>query len=148
MDFVDVDDFSKLTVDRVARFMKYIGYKLMVGVLYMRDKMSLLNRLVGIKNIEDVKLMFSGIGSFKLVEVYLVPPSRTFVLCWESPTIKWKSNVVIEEILESESISEPNLKKVFQLESQSLRGDEPPIELESQDAYVPQCQEYEWVGVN
>ncbi|KAL2554080.1 hypothetical protein Fot_07699 [Forsythia ovata] len=88
MDFFDVDDFSKLTVDRVAKFMKYLGYKLSVGVLYKRDM------------IEDVKLMFSGIGSSKLVIVYFAPPSRTFVLSYESLTVKWKSNVVIEEILE------------------------------------------------
>ncbi|KAL2508747.1 hypothetical protein Fot_32394 [Forsythia ovata] len=46
MDFVEVDDFKKLTVDRVARFMIYLGYKLLVGVLYMRERMSLLNGLV------------------------------------------------------------------------------------------------------
>ncbi|KAL2542391.1 hypothetical protein Adt_03369 [Abeliophyllum distichum] len=113
MDFINVDDFSKLTVDRVARFMKYLAYKLPVGVLYMKDRMSLLNRLVRIKNIEDVKLMISEIGSSKLVEFYLVLPSRTNVLSWKLPTVKWKSNVVIEEILEPENISEPDLEKVF-----------------------------------
>ncbi|KAL2501776.1 uncharacterized protein Fot_35624 [Forsythia ovata] len=80
MDFVDVDDFSELTADRVARFIKYLGYKILIGVLYRRDRMFLLNGLVRIKTIEDVKVMSSGIGSSKLVEVYLVPHSRTFVL--------------------------------------------------------------------
>ncbi|KAL2489662.1 Uncharacterized protein Fot_42954 [Forsythia ovata] len=126
MDFVDVDDFSKLTVDRVARFMKYLGYKLPVGVLYKRDRMSLQNGLVRIKNIKDVKLMFSGM----------------------SPTVKWKTNIVIDEILEPKTISELDLEKIFQAESQPLSSDEPPIELESQDAYVPQRQYYEWAGVN
>ncbi|KAL2502175.1 60s ribosomal protein L10 [Forsythia ovata] len=45
MDFVEVDDFSKLTVDRVSGFMKYLGYKLPVGVLYMRARTSLLNHV-------------------------------------------------------------------------------------------------------
>ncbi|KAL2494876.1 FIP1[V]-like protein [Forsythia ovata] len=146
MDFVDVDDFSKLTVDRVARFMKYLGYKLLVGVLYMREKTSLLNGLVRINNMEDVKIMLNGISSSKLVKVYLVFPSRTFVLSWELPTVKWKTNIVIEEILEPDSIREPDLEKVMQPKSQPLSGDEPPIELESQDAYVPQRQEHEWAG--
>ncbi|KAL2520328.1 Uncharacterized protein Fot_24251 [Forsythia ovata] len=88
MDFVEVDDFKKLTVDKVARFMMYLGYKLPVRVLYMREMMSLLNGLVRIKNMEDVQKMLDGICSSKLLEVYLVPPARTFVLSWESPTMK------------------------------------------------------------
>ncbi|KAL2552228.1 Uncharacterized protein Fot_05847 [Forsythia ovata] len=73
-----------------------------------------------------------------LLEVYLVPPARTFVLSWESPTVKWKTNVVIEEIVESDSIRVP--------ESQPLSGEEPPIDQESEDAYVPQSEEYQWAG--
>ncbi|KAL2513918.1 hypothetical protein Fot_27889 [Forsythia ovata] len=140
MDFVEVDDFKKLTVDRVARFMMYLGYKLPVGVLYKSERMSLLNGLVRIKNMEDVKIMLDGIGTSTLLEVYLVLPARTFVLSWESPTVKWKTNVVIEEIVEPESIRVP--------ESQPLSGEEPPIDEESEDAYVPQSEEQEWDGVN
>ncbi|KAL2494295.1 hypothetical protein Fot_38052 [Forsythia ovata] len=140
MDFVEVDDFKKLTVDRVARFMTYLGYKLPVGVLYKRKRISLLNGLVRIKNMEDVKIMLDGIGRSTLLEVYLVPPARTFVLSWESLTVKWKTNVVIEEIVEPDSIRVP--------ESQPLSGEEPPIDQESEDAYVPQSEEQEWAGVN
>ncbi|KAL2528520.1 hypothetical protein Fot_21121 [Forsythia ovata] len=129
MDFVEVDDFKKLTVDRVARFMTYLGYKLPVGVLYKRERMSLLNGLVRIKNMEDVKIMLDGIGRSTLLEVYL-----------ESPTVKWKTNVVIKEIVEPESIRVP--------ESQPLSGEEPPIDEENKDAYVPQSEEQEWDGVN
>ncbi|KAL2456695.1 hypothetical protein Fot_56725 [Forsythia ovata] len=89
---------------------------------------------------EDVKIMLDGIGRSTLLEVYLVPPARTFVLSWESPTVKWKTNVVIEEIVEPESIRVP--------ESQPLSGEEPPIDEESEDAYVPQSEEQEWDGVN
>ncbi|KAL2502821.1 hypothetical protein Fot_36763 [Forsythia ovata] len=138
MDFVEVDDFKKLTVDRVGRFMMYLGYKLLVGVLYMSERMSLLNGLVRIKNMEDdVKIMLDGIGSSKLLEVYLVLPARTSILSWESRIVKWKTNVVIEEILEPGGIREPDLEKITQYESQSLSGEEPPIDEESQDAYVP-----------
>ncbi|KAL2508746.1 Uncharacterized protein Fot_32393 [Forsythia ovata] len=84
---------------------------------------------------EDVKKMLNGISSSKLLEVYLVPPDQTFVLSWDSPTVKWKTNVVIEEILEPDSIREPNLEKITQPESQPLSGEEPPIDQESQDAY-------------
>ncbi|KAL2508759.1 Uncharacterized protein Fot_32406 [Forsythia ovata] len=68
---------------------------------------------------------------------------RTFVLSWDSPTVKWKTNVVIEEILEPDSIREPDLEKITQPESQPLSGEEPPIDQESQDAYVPQSEEQE-----
>ncbi|KAL2551601.1 hypothetical protein Fot_05220 [Forsythia ovata] len=128
--------------------MKYLGYKLPVGVLYRRARTSLLNGLVRIKNMEDLKIMLNGIDNSKLVEVYLVPPSRTFLLSWESPKVKWMTNVVIEENLERDSIRELDLEKVLQPESQLIMGDEPPIELESQDAYVPQHQEHKWAGVN
>ncbi|KAL2558424.1 hypothetical protein Fot_03163 [Forsythia ovata] len=80
--------------------------------------------------------MLDGIGSSKLLEVYMVPPARTFVLSWESPTLKWKTNVVIEEILELNSIREPNLENI-----QPLSGEEPPIDQESQAAYLPQRHE-------
>ncbi|KAL2529269.1 Uncharacterized protein Fot_21870 [Forsythia ovata] len=102
--------------------------------------MSLLNGLVRIKNMEDVKIMLDGIGRSTLLEVYLVSPARTFVLSWESLTVKWKTNVVIEEIVESDSIRVP--------ESQPLSGKEPPIDEESEDVYVPQSEEQEWDGVN
>ncbi|KAL2529342.1 hypothetical protein Fot_21943 [Forsythia ovata] len=141
MDFVEVDDFKKLTVDRVARFMMYLGYKLPIGVLYRRETISLLNGLVRIKNMEGVQKMLDGIGSSKLLEVYLVLPAQTFVLSWESPTVKWKTNVVIEKILGPDSIREPDLEKITQPESQPLSGEEPPIDQESQDAYVPQRRE-------
>ncbi|KAL2526208.1 hypothetical protein Adt_11262 [Abeliophyllum distichum] len=146
MDFVEVDDFKKLTIDRVARFMMFIGYELPVGVLYRGERMSLLNRLVRIKNMEDVKKMLDGIGNSKFLEVYLVPPARTFVLSWESPTVKWRTNVVIEEIIESDSIKEPDLEKITQPKSQPLSGEEPPIDPESQDAYVPESQEKKWAS--
>ncbi|KAL2491940.1 hypothetical protein Adt_27568 [Abeliophyllum distichum] len=77
MDFVEINNF-----------MMYLGYKLPVAVLYMRERISLLYGLVRIKNMEDVKKMLDGIGSSKLLEVYSVPPARTFVLSWESPTVK------------------------------------------------------------
>ncbi|KAL2516470.1 hypothetical protein Fot_30443 [Forsythia ovata] len=63
---------------------------------------------------EDVKKMLDGIGSSKLLEVYLVHPARTFVLSWESPSVKWNTNVVIEEILEPDSIRELDLEKITQ----------------------------------
>ncbi|KAL2521139.1 Uncharacterized protein Fot_25062 [Forsythia ovata] len=131
MDFVEVDDFSKLTVDMVTRFMNCLHYKLSTEVLYMRARTSLLNGLVRNKNMEGVKIMLNGVGSSKLVEVYL------------SPTVKWKTNVVIEEILKLDSIRKHDLEKIVQPESQSLSGDEPPIESESQDAYVLQRQDHE-----
>ncbi|KAL2456702.1 Uncharacterized protein Fot_56730 [Forsythia ovata] len=88
---------------------------------------------------------FVEVDDFKKLTVYVVgsvlgSPARTFVLSWESPTVKWKTNVVIEEIVEPESIRVP--------ESQPLSGEEPPIDEESEDAYVPQSEEQEWDGVN
>ncbi|KAL2532005.1 Uncharacterized protein Adt_05356 [Abeliophyllum distichum] len=68
IDYADVDDFKKLTVDMVAMFMRYLGYKLPVGVLYKRKRMSLLNELVRIKNMEDVKIMLDGVNSTVALE--------------------------------------------------------------------------------
>ncbi|KAL2529321.1 hypothetical protein Fot_21922 [Forsythia ovata] len=45
--------------------------------------------------------------------------------------MKWKTNVVIEEILEPDSIREPDLEKITQPESQPLSGEEPPIDQEN-----------------
>ncbi|KAL2527100.1 hypothetical protein Adt_12154 [Abeliophyllum distichum] len=122
----------------VARFMRYLGYKLPVRVLFKRERMSLLNGLVRIKNMEDVKIMLDGVNRSTLLEVYLVPPAQTFALPWESPTRKWKTNVVIEEIIEPISIRVPK--------SQPLSGEEPPIDQESEDAYVLQSEDQEWAG--
>ncbi|KAL2485962.1 MuDR family transposase [Abeliophyllum distichum] len=140
MDYVEVDDLKKLTVDVVDMFMRYLGYKLPVGVLYKREMMSLLNGLVRIKNMEDVRIMLEGVNRSRLLEVYLVPPAQTFALPWESPIRKWKTNVVIEEIVEPISIRVP--------ESQPRSGEEPPIDQQSEDAYVPQSEDQEWAGVN
>ncbi|KAL2522570.1 Uncharacterized protein Fot_26493 [Forsythia ovata] len=72
--------------------------------------MSLLVELVRMKSHDDLKGMVSAIGASKVVEVYMVTPTITFSLPWDSPNVKWMSNVIITEILETdmnrESISE------------------------------------------
>ncbi|KAL2508280.1 hypothetical protein Fot_31927 [Forsythia ovata] len=95
--------------------------------------MSLLVRLVRMKTREDLKGMLNGIGSSNVVKVYIVSPTQTFALPWDLPTVKWRSNVIIKEILESKTIREPRSEKVIKPESQSFHGNEPSVEIQSQD---------------
>ncbi|KAL2541744.1 Uncharacterized protein Adt_02722 [Abeliophyllum distichum] len=73
MDFVEVDDLKRLTVDRVARFMMYRGYKLPIGVLYKGERMSLLYgpRIVKIieKNRKSLRYLHATYSGDKRFEV-------------------------------------------------------------------------------
>ncbi|KAL2545628.1 hypothetical protein Fot_14861 [Forsythia ovata] len=93
---------------------------------YRRYKMSMLVGLVRMKSRDDLKGMVSAISASKVVEVYMVTPTITFSLPWDSPNVKWKSNVIITEILETEI--------------PTLRGDESRVEIPTQDdgCYVPE----------
>ncbi|KAL2489713.1 hypothetical protein Fot_43005 [Forsythia ovata] len=140
VDFVDPDEVIKLTVRRLDRFLKCFGYKVPMKFFYMRYKMSLLVGLVKMK-----REMVNVIGASKVVEVYMVSPTITFSLPWDSPTVKGRSSVIIIEILETDMNRESILETVIQPESQPLRGDEPQVEIPSQDdgCYVPQTESHE-----
>ncbi|KAL2521011.1 hypothetical protein Fot_24963 [Forsythia ovata] len=102
-------------------------------------RMPLLIRLVAIKTRED---MLNEIGSSKVVEVYMVFPTQKFALPCDSSNVKWKSNVVIEEIMESETN--------FQPESQPIRGDDPSVNIHTEDdtCYILQQREQAWDNVD
>ncbi|KAL2530492.1 Uncharacterized protein Fot_23093 [Forsythia ovata] len=91
------------------------------------------------KTCEDLKGVLNVIGSSKVVEVFMVSPTPTFCLPWDSSIVKRRSSVIITKILEPDTIREPRSKTVIQLESQPLRGDESHVEISSQDdvCYVP-----------
>ncbi|KAL2457404.1 Uncharacterized protein Adt_46375 [Abeliophyllum distichum] len=122
IDFVDPDEVLKLTVRMLDRFLKRFGYKLPMEFFYRRYKMSLLVGLVRMKSLDDLKGMVSAIGASKVVEVYMVTPTITFCLPWDSPNVKWRSNVIITEILETDMNRESISEIVIEPESQPLRG--------------------------
>ncbi|KAL2519816.1 hypothetical protein Fot_23739 [Forsythia ovata] len=107
---------------------------------YMRYKMLLLVGLVR---------MVSAIGASKVVEVYMVTQTITFSLPWNSPNVKWRSNVIITEILETDMNMESISKTVIEPESQPLQGDEPQVEIPTQDdgCYVPEKRSHQWDNV-
>ncbi|KAL2546569.1 hypothetical protein Fot_15802 [Forsythia ovata] len=111
--------------------------------------MSLLVGLVRMKSRDDLKGMVSAIGASKVVEVYMVTPTITFSLPWDSPNVKWRSNVIITEILETDMNSESISETVMEPESQPLRGDEPQVEIPTQDdgCYVPEKGSHQWDNV-
>ncbi|KAL2553744.1 hypothetical protein Fot_07363 [Forsythia ovata] len=91
---------------------------------YKRNNMSLLVRLVRMKSRDDLKGMVIVIGASKVVEVYMVNPTITFSLPWDSPTVKGRSNVIITEILETDTNRESISETVIEPESQPLRENE------------------------
>ncbi|KAL2467746.1 Uncharacterized protein Fot_51271 [Forsythia ovata] len=111
--------------------------------------MSLLVGLVRMKSRDDLKGMVSAICASKVVEVYMVTPTITFSLPWDSPNVKWRSNVIITEILEIDMNNESISETVIEPESQPLRGDEPQVEIPTQDdgCYVPEKGSHQWDNV-
>ncbi|KAL2553958.1 hypothetical protein Fot_07577 [Forsythia ovata] len=125
VDFVDPDEVLKLTVGMLDRFLKTFGYKVLMEFFYNKNNMSLLVRLVRMKSRDDLKRMVIAIGASKVVEVYMVTPTIRFSLPWDSPTVKGRSNVIITEILETDTNRESISETVIEPESQPLQGDEP-----------------------
>ncbi|KAL2514947.1 Uncharacterized protein Fot_28918 [Forsythia ovata] len=107
--------------------------------------MSLLVGLVRMKSLDDLKGMVIAIGASKVVEVYMVTPTITF----DSPNVKWRSNVIITEILETDMNRESISETVIEPENQPIRGDEPQVEIPTQDdgCYVPDKGSHQWDNV-
>ncbi|KAL2558418.1 hypothetical protein Fot_03157 [Forsythia ovata] len=101
------------------------------------------------KSRDDLKEMITAIAASKVVEVYMVTPTITFSLPWDSPNVKWRSNVIIMEILETDMNRESISKTFIEPESQPLRGDEPQVEIPTQDdgCYVLEKGSHQWDNV-
>ncbi|KAL2476591.1 hypothetical protein Adt_37327 [Abeliophyllum distichum] len=82
VDYIDYVHSSSLNRELLYKLVKCVGLDLPMGFLYKKQKFSLLEGLVRIRSNVDIAMLLKDRNGANKVEIYLVPPSRTYELEW------------------------------------------------------------------
>ncbi|KAL2500335.1 uncharacterized protein Fot_34183 [Forsythia ovata] len=80
VDYMDNVHLSNLNRQLLDKLVEGVGLDLPIGFLYKKQRFSLLEGLVRIRNKVDIAMLFNDRNGATEVDIYLVAPSRTYEL--------------------------------------------------------------------